>query len=252
MCKFNLWNLLACVAGLIAIAGRVEAANYQLSDLLAGGSFQSGDKRFSNFRNFIETGGQAPLGAANILLTPISQPNQNLADPTNWPLPPGQPACGNPCPTEYGFRLSADWDLTPAQDYFLGLDYQVTSLECGMYASQIELAGAVINGDVDVSQSLTFGPQTLAINSVWIQDPGSNKPIDRKDFVCSLTGLPLCVSSAEVSLGLQLQAYYGFGSHASAQHIDLYYAQASPEPSTYALLVLGSAGVGLMVRRKRA
>jgi hypothetical protein len=150
MLKVKLWKVAACVAVLVAGAGRGEAATYTLADLLQPGAyFDSGDKRFSNFHNFTETGDATPLGAANIYLSTISQPNRNLTDPTNWPLPLGQPACGLPCPTEYGFRLSGDWDLVQNQNYNLGLDYTVTALgSCGIYANEIELTGNAQNAEI--------------------------------------------------------------------------------------------------------
>lgn len=253
MLKFKLWKFVACVAVLVAGAGRGEAATYNLADLLAGGSFTSGDKLFSNFHNFTETGTKAPLGSANIYLSTISQPNRNLNDPGNWPLPPGQPACGGPCPTEYGFRLSGDWDLVQNQTYNLGLDYTVTALtSCDIYANEIELTGNAQNAEIDVSENVTSGPLTLAIKGGWIHDPGLDNTIDREYFTSSATGLPICVKTADVSMGIQLQTLNVLGAQASLEHVDVYYAQAIPEPSTYALLMLGSAGVGLMARRKRS
>ena len=62
MLKFKLWKLAACLAVLVAGAGRGEAADYRLSDLLAGGSFQSGDKLFSNFHNFSNPGDNCAYG----------------------------------------------------------------------------------------------------------------------------------------------------------------------------------------------
>jgi hypothetical protein len=253
MLKFKLWKAVAVLAVLVAGAGRGEAASYNLADLLAGGSFISGDKLFSNFHNFTETGSKAPLGEANIYLTPISQPNRNLTDPGNWPLPPGQPACGEPCATEYGFRLSGDWDLVQNEDYNLGLDYTVTALtDCEIYANEIEITGNASNAEIDVSEGVTSGPLTLAIKGARIHDPGLDQLIDRQYFTSSLTGLPICVKSADVSMGIQLKTLDVLGSQASLEHVDVFYAQAIPEPSTYALLLLGSAGVGLMVRRKRS
>ncbi len=253
MLKFKLWKAVACLAVLVAGRGRCEAATYNLADLLAGGSFQSGDKLFSNFVNFSETGNATPLGAANIYLSTISQPNRNLADPANWPLPPGQPACGLPCPTEYGFRLSGDWDLTQNENYNLGLAYTVTSIGgCEIYANEIEITGNALNAEIDVSEGVTSGPMTLAIKGAWIHDPGLDNLIDREYFTNSTNGLPICVKTAHVSMGIQLQTDDIVGAQASLEHVDVYYAQAVPEPSTYALLLLGSAGVGLMVRRKRS
>jgi hypothetical protein len=252
MLKFKLWKAVAVLAVLVAGAGRGEAASYNLADLLAGGSFISGDKLFSNFHNFTETPG-LEVGAANITLSTISQPNRNLTDPVNWPLPPGQPACPPPCATEHGFRIAADWDFTQNQSYNMGLDYTVTAIgDCKIYASEIELTGNALNGEIDASMNVTSGPLTVAINGAWVHDPGLDNSLDREYFTNNQTGLPICVTTAHVSLGLQLEAFNLVGAQAGAEHIDIYFAQAIPEPSTYALLLLGSAGVGLMVRRKRA
>ena len=253
MLKFKLWKFVACVAVLVAGAGRGEAASVSLASLLTpGATLVSGDKVFSNFHNFTETGTKAPLGAANIFLTTISQPNRNLNDPL-WPLPPGQPACGTPCATEYGFRLSGDWDLTQNQNYNFGLDYTVTATGgCHIYANEIEITGNALNGEIDVTENVTSGPLTLAIKGAWVHDPGLDNTIDREYFTNSTNGLPICVDTAHVSMGIQLKALNLVGAQASLEHVDVYYAQAIPEPSTYALLLLGSAGVGLMVRRKRS
>jgi hypothetical protein len=253
MLKFKLWKAVACLAVLVAGAGRGEAASFNLADLLLPGAyFDSGDKRFSNFHNFSETPG-LEVGASNITLSTISQPNRNLTDPTNWPLPPGQPACPPPCPTEYGFRIAADWDFTQGQQYNMGLDYTVTALgPCRIYASEIELTGNALNGEIDASMNITSGPLTVAINGAWVHDPGLDNSLDREYFTSSVTGLPICVQTAHVSLGLQLGGLNVVGAQTSVEHIDIHFAQAIPEPSTYALLMLGSAGVGLMVRRKRA
>jgi len=255
MLKFKLWKAVACLAVLVAGAGRSEAAPVSLQSLLNGGTLVSGDKVFSNFHNFTETPGME-VGAANIFLTAISQPNRNLNDPL-WPLPAGQPACGTPCPTEYGFRLSGDWDLTQNQQYNFGLDYTVTvnaaTSDCHIYANEIEITGNALNGEIDVSENVTSGPLTLAIKGAWVHDPGLDNAIDREYFTNSTNGLPICVDTAHVSMGIQLKALNLVGAQASLEHVDVYFAQAViPEPSTYALLVLGSAGVGLMVRRKRS
>ena len=255
MLKFKLWKFVASVAVLVAGAGRGEAATVSLASLLTpGATLVSGDKVFSNFHNFTETGTATPLGAANIFLTTISQPNRNLADPTNWPLPPGQPACGLPlCATEYGFRLSGDWDLTQNENYNFGLDYTVTATGgCHIYANEIEITGNALNGEIDVTENVTSGPLTLAIKGAWVHDPGLDNTIDREYFTNSTNGLPICVDTAHISMGIQLQALNLVGAQASLEHVDVYFAQTIPEPSTYALLLLGSAGVGLMVRRKRS
>ena len=254
MWNFKLWQAVACVAVVVSGAGRSEAASYKLADLLAGGSFVSGDERFSNFKNFSETGIGSPLGAENIFLIPMSQPNPNLTDPSNWPLPPGQPACANPRPTDYGFRISGGWYRPQNQTYHLSLDFDVQANggEGVMYGSQIELTGYANSGSVDAALNVTSNPLSVAMNRVWVQDPGLDNVRDRQYFTSSITGLPICVSSAQVNLGLQLQASNVFGAAASLDYVDIYFARTIPEPSTYALLVLGVAGWVGLVRRKRA
>jgi hypothetical protein len=133
----------------------------------------------------------------------------------------------------------------------MGLDYTVIHLGGDpMYGSEIELTGIAVNGEIDASMNITTGPLTLAINDTWVYDPGLDNSLDRQYFTSSVTGLPICVTTAQVSLGLQLQAF-DFGA-AATEHMDIYFVHSIPEPSTYALLLLGSAGVGLMVRRKRS
>jgi len=255
MWNFKLWQAVACVAVLVGGAGRSEAASYKLADLLQPGAyFYSGDKLFSKFHNFTETGSSFPLGPANITLTPISQPNPNLTDPSQWPLPPGLPGCGPPSSTDYGFRISGDWALMQNQSYQLNLDFQVSAIggEGVMYGSQIELTGYANSGSVDTSTYLTSGSLTVASNRAWVQDPGFDNLTNREYFTSSITGLPICVSSAQVNLWLQLEALNVIGATTATEHVDIYFAQPTPEPSTYVLLLLGSAGVGLMVRRKRS
>jgi len=254
MLKFKLWKFVACVAVLVAGAGRGEAASYKLSDLLAGGSFQSGDKLFSNFHNFTNPGDN-PLAATDIYLSDISQPNRNLTDPTNFPLPPGQPACGNDiCPTEFGFRVSGPFDAGRNQHQTYGLDFTVSVLgsNCKIYASEQELTGHATNGTADLDSNITSGLTTLAVLGTNVHNPGVNNTLSREYFTSSLTGLPICVTTAHVSMGWVLHAQDVFGAEATINHFDTYFAQTIPEPSTYALLLLGSAGVGLMVRRKRS
>jgi len=256
MLKFKLWKFVACVAVLVAGAGRGEAASYKLSDLLAGGSFQSGDKLFSNFHNASETGNAGSLGYENITLTTISQPNRNLNGvpfPSGWTLPPG---CTELCATEFGFRVSGAFDVTQNQDYNLAFDFKVAALDpnCAcIYAIETELTGNATNGEVDSSTGVTVGLTSLAATGVFVHDPGTIKLVDRHYFTDSDTGLPAAPNVIDVSFGLQLQAHNVFGAQASADHVDVMFAQSGvPEPSTYALLLLGSAGVGLMVRRKRS
>jgi hypothetical protein len=252
MLKFKLWKAVACLAVLVAGAGRGEAANYKLSDLLNGGSFVSGDKRFSNFHNFTNPGDN-PLAATDIYLSDISQPNRNLTDPTNFPLPPGQPACGEPCATEYGFRVSGPFDVGRNQQQTYGLDFTVTVLAaCKIYAAEQEMTGHATNGTADLDTNITSGMLTLAVLGTDVHNPGVNDTLSREYFTSSLTGNPICVTTAHVSMGWVLHAQDVFGAEATINHFDTYFAQAIPEPSTYALLMLGSAGVGLMVRRKRA
>jgi hypothetical protein len=255
MLKFKLWKAVACLAVLVAGAGRGEAANYKLSDLLTGGTIVNGDKEFYNFHNFSESGNVTAIGAENFYLTTIEQPNRNWAGeplPTGWTLPAG---CKEFCRTEYGLRISADVDLLGAsQNYNMGLDFQVRVLnpDCKIYANELEVTGNVTNGEIDISEGVTAGLVTLANKGAYIHDPGADNLVDREYFVSSVTGLPVCVDNLHVSLGLQLKTLATGGS-ASFEHSDIYFAQAGvPEPSTYALLLLGSAGVGLMVRRKRA
>jgi hypothetical protein len=254
MLKFKLWKLAACLAVLVAGTGRGEAANYRLSDLLQPGAyFDSGDKRFSNFHNFTNPGDN-PLDATNIYLSTISQANRNLTDPTNFPLPPGQPACGNQlCPTEYGFRVSGPFDVTQNQHQTYGLDFTVTALgPCKIYAAEQELTAHATNGTADLDTNITAGPVTLAVLGTSVHNPGVNDTLSREYFTSSVTGLPTCATTAHVSMGWVLHSNNVFGAEASINHFDTYFAQAVPEPSTYALLVLGSAGVGLMVRRKQS
>jgi len=254
MLKFKLWKAVACLAVLVAGAGRSEAAPVSLQSLLNGGTLVSGDKVFSNFHNFTEPPGME-VGAANIFLTAISQPNRNLNDPGNWPLPPGQPACGSElCPTEYGFRIfTANWDVAAGQGYNMGLDYTVTATgACDIYAAEMELTGHATNGTADADMNITAGPLTLAVLGTFTHDPGPDTTIDREYFTNSITGNPICVKVADVSMSLDLSALNVLGAEATVGHVDVYFAQAVPEPSTYALLLLGSAGVGLMVRRKRS
>ena len=195
MLKFKLWKLAACLAVLVAGAGRGEAADYRLSDLLAGGSFQSGDKLFSNFHNFSNPGDNK-LEPANIWLTPISQPNRNLTDPTNFPLPPGQPACGLPCPTEYGFRVSGPFDVTQNQHQTYGLDFTVTALgSCKIYAAEQELTAHATNGTADLDTNITTGLVTLAVLGTSVHNPGVNDTISREYFTSSVTGNPICVTT---------------------------------------------------------
>ncbi len=247
MLKFKLWKAVACLAVLVAGAGRGEAASYKLSDLIAGGTFQSGDKVFSNFRNFTETGSAPAVGSANMYLTPISQANRDLANPSLRPFP----LCDTPCPLEEGFRFSADIDITGAVNYNVGFDYDVTALGCEMYAAELKLTGNATNGQLDASSSVSDGTNTLAVLGTYIHNPETiaNRIVDRHYF-----GFPtasICVPFVEASFGLQLSSTLVSGS-VSFEHADVFFAQAIPEPSTYALLMLGSAGVGLMVRRKRA
>jgi len=253
MMKFKLWKAVACLAVLVAGAGRGEAVDYKLSDLLAGGSFQSGDKLFSNFHNFTNPGDNK-LQPENIYLTPISQANRNLTDPANWPLPPGQPACGGPiCPTEYGFRVSGPFDVGRNQHQSYGLDFSVTAIgTCKIYAAEQELTAHATNGTADLDSNITSGPLTLAVLGTEVHNPGGNDTISREYFTSSATGNPICVTTAHMSMGWTLHAQDVFGAEATISHFDTYFAQSVPEPSTYALLVLGSAGVGLMVRRKRS
>jgi len=247
MLKVKLWKLAACVAVLVAGAGRGEAASYTLQQLLDGASFQSGDKLFSNFRNFSETGTAPSIGATNMYLTPVSQANRDLANPSLAPFP----LCDEPCPLEEGFRFSADIDLTGTLDYNVGFDYDVTALGCLMYAAELKLTGNATNGELDASSSISDGTNSLAVLGTYVHNPETvaNRIVDRHYF-----GFPtasMCVPFAEASFGLQLKGTDSSGS-VSFEHADVLYAQAIPEPSTYALLVLGSAGVGLMVRRKRS
>jgi hypothetical protein len=157
-----------------------------------------------------------------------------------------------PCPTEYGFRLSADIDVLQTETYNLGFDYTVTTLGCLMYAAELELTGNATKGELDASTNLTQGLTTLASLGTFVHDPKvvPDQVIEREYF-----GFPvknLCVETLEASFGLQLKGTDAVLGSVSFEHADIYYAQAIPEPSTYALLLLGSAGVGLMVRRKRA
>ena len=251
MLKFKLWKAVACLAVLVAGAGRGEAANYNLATLLAGGSFQSGDKEFYDFQGFTETGSKAPLGAANITLTTMSQPNRNLADPINFPLPAGQPACEWPCPTEYGFRMTGPFLVGQNETYNMGLDFKVRVLDpinnhCRMYANELELTGGSQGGGtVNVDENVTHGLISLANKSVSL-----TSTMDREYFTDN--GTPICVPDAQISLSLAMSAPNVLNAQANVGHVDIFFAQAIPEPSTYALLLLGSAGVGLMVRRKRA
>jgi hypothetical protein len=251
MLKFKLWKAVACVAVLVAGAGRGEAASYKLSDLLAGGSLMSGDNLFSNFHNFTNPGDN-PVAAEDIYLTPISQPNRNLTDPSNWPLPPGQPRCGSPCPAEYGFRVSGPFGVGPNQHQTYGLDFTVTVLGgCMLYGAEQELTSRATDGTADLDANITSGPQTLAVLGTFVHDPGLNNTLDREYLTSSLTGNPLCLATAHVSMGWVLSADNVVGAEAAIEHFDTYFAQGSPEPSTYVLLVLGSVGMGLMVRRQR-
>jgi len=255
MLKFKLWKAVAWMVLVVAGAQSSEAATYTLADLLVeGASFVNGDKVFYDFHNYTETGNIAPLGAENIYLSTISQPNRNLNGlpyPADWTMPSGYSP--EYCPTEYGFRLSADIDLVALQTYNLGLDFKVGVLDsnCWMYANELELTGNVRSGEIDISENVTSGLTTLAVKGVWIHDPGADSTVDREYFTSSVSGLPMLVQEAEVSLGLQLKTLAG--GQASFEHTDIYFAQSGvPEPSTYALLLMGSAGVGLVVRRKRS
>jgi hypothetical protein len=253
MLKFKLWKFVACVAVLVAGAGRGEAATVSLASLLTpGATLVSGDKVFSNFHNFTETGTATPLGAANILLTTISQPNRDLTDPFNWPLPPGQPRCGNPCSAEYGFRVSGPFGVGQNQHQNYGLDFTVTVVGgCKLYAAEQEVTARTMNGTAESDTNITYGLMTLAVLGTFVHDPGFDNTLAREYFTSSLTGHPLCLTTAHVSMGWFLGADNMAGAEAVIDHFDTYFAQGSPEPSTYVLLVVGSAGMGLMLRRQR-
>jgi hypothetical protein len=241
MMKFKLWKAVACLAVLVAGAGRGEAASYKLSDLLAGGSFTNGDKLFWGFHNQSETGTRPSVGYENIYLTPISQDNRDLDGSATAPFA----LCNPPWQKEHGFRVSGSFDVVN-QDYNLGFDFKVTSARA-MYAVEMEITGNALNGEVDSSLNVTQGLTSLAGVGANIHDP-ENIPdvyVDRDYF--GAPTMSVCAFTVEASFGLQLD-----GGSASLEHADVYFAQAIPEPSTYALLVLGSAGVGLMVRRKRS
>ena len=138
-----------------------------------------------------------------------------------------------------------------------GLDFTVTTLAnspyCKIYAAEQELTAHASNGTADLDTNITTGLVTLAVLGTSVHNPGVNDTISREYFTSSVTGNPICVTTAHVSMGWVLHSNNVFGAEASINHFDTYFAQAPiPEPSTYALLVMGSAGVGLMVRRKRS
>jgi len=252
MLKFKLWKAVAWMVLVVAGAQGSEAAQYRLSDLLVeGGSFRSGDKEFFNFHNFTENGTNVK-GAENIILETLSQPNRNL-DPL-VPLPPGVPDCGEICLEDHGFRITSQggWNVIQNENYNMGVDFSVRTLgSCLMYGVDLSLAGAVSSGQVDGSTTVTSGISTLAHAATFLHDPGSDQAIDRQYFYKN--GDPICMKLVDVDFSMTLQAANLAGAQASAQHFEVFFAQAAiPEPSTYALLLMGSAGVGLVTRRKRS
>ncbi|HBH54083.1 MAG TPA: hypothetical protein DDY91_19535 [Planctomycetaceae bacterium] len=251
MLKFKLWQAMAWMVVAAAGVRSSEAAQYRLSDLLVeGATFRSGDKEFFNFHNFTENGNNVK-GAENIILETLSQPNRNL-DPL-VPLPPGVPDCGAICLEDHGFRISSQggWNVIQNENYNMGLDFSVRTLgSCLMYGVDLTVAGAVNDGQVDGSTTVTSGISTLAHAAAFLHDPGTDQAIDRQYFYQN--GEPICMKLVDVDFSMTLQAANVAGAQASAQHFEVFFAQAAiPEPSTYALLLIGSAGVGLVVRRKR-
>jgi hypothetical protein len=221
------WAALACVA--TAGMATAQAQSVTLADLISShGTLTTGDKLFSNFNYEASTG--FPTAADIQVKSEVVGGNNGIEFDAFWHANPGQ--------IPQNANITDDVTVTDPI-------YYISDIHLDADPSLIGTAG----------QSLVkLSASTLAHDSVLPSDHALLQ-------VYQTVGNPSVINDFAFTTSLQktltiettiLQSADSLNANPSVLHIQESFTQAVPEPSTYALSMVGLVMMGLVARRKGA
>lgn len=210
-----------------------DARAVTLADLLQpNAEIISGDKRFFNFENYLQSG-DLNIPASTIDVFPISSTG--------------------PSGVEYGLRFqrSSGWELAgPNLSYDMSLDFVVSRLDQLPWIKDntLEITGNhvgggeshIVEGVTDFDSMATLANKEVFIN---IGNTGVDKLIDHQNF-SQLSAF------VKVSKDFQLQTRESQLDNIFVSHFDQTFSQL-PEPSSAILAVVAALGLFRVARRRR-
>ena len=167
------------------------------------------------------------------------------------------PDTGTPNPVTYTFTATSTGDVTA---YFTGKSGASYSEDIGLVGgaeglnNQTSSQGESLDlGSVTAGQSLVFYDQIFTTGNTWYSDPAQNS--DGGNHIYSTT-----VTAGQVYAGSPAGTYVGFEDEAfpgaDYNYTDIAFiftdvTASVPEPATWAIMLVGLAGLGAVMRRRR-